>query len=270
MTEPLVLLHGFLGAPAAWDAVVARLGEAALDAVRPVLPGHGLPGEGLVGRSIPATWEETVDAVVDDLPSAAAVLVGYSNGGRIALGILARHPHRVAGLVLISAHLGIAEPGARRVRADDDARLAALAEDEGMEALVAAHAARPVLASQASLEGAARATLATRRRAHDPRAIAGTLRASGLGAMPDLRVALMRAGARGVPVVAMGGELDPTYTAFAREAAELAGGRSEIAGGCGHDLLLEAPDRVAAAIAEVACITERASRAPDVQAGAHR
>lgn len=269
MTLPVSLLHGFLGAPSAWDAVLDRLGDDANDAARPVLPGHG-PGRDL-GRSVPATWEETVDAVAEDLPRTAGVLVGYSNGGRLALGILARHPQRVAALVLISSHLGIVEPGARRARAADDARLAALAEDEGIEALVAAHAARPVLASQASLSDAARATLAARRRAHDPRAIAGTLRASGLGAMPDLRAALREAGARGVPVVALAGELDPTYAAFAREAATLAGGRSEIAAGCGHDLLLEAPDRVAAAIGEViARVALRPSRAPIARAGARR
>ncbi len=259
MSAPLALLHGFLGAPAAWDAVLAALPGSVRGAaaVRPPLPGHGL------GAAVPPdSWDGTVDAVADRLPAGAVVLAGYSNGGRLALGILARHPARVAALVLVSAHLGIDEPGSRAARALEDDRLAQLAEDEGIEALVEAHAARPVMASQASLDVGALATLTARRRAHDPRAVARMLRASGLGAMPDLRPALREAALRGVPVVTLAGELDFTYAALAREAAELGAGRSRIARGCGHDLLLEAPGAVAGVLGDLLAAGARPAAEP--------
>jgi 2-succinyl-6-hydroxy-2,4-cyclohexadiene-1-carboxylate synthase len=247
VSRTLVLLHGFLGAPAAWDPVQAALGATRdLRVLRPTLPGHGLGATGA-----PSTWDETVETIAAELPLAPAVVAGYSNGGRLALGLLARHPERVAALVLVSAHLGLAEPSVRAARAEEDDHMARLAEEKGIEALVEAHSARPVLASQAALPPTARAVLAARRRSHVAQAIAATLRASGLGAMPDLRLPLVVAGRRGMPVIALAGEEDPTYVARAREAATLSGGRSVIAAGCGHDLLLEAPELVAEAIADV-------------------
>lgn len=244
MSPPLALLHGFLGAPEAWDAVVEGLADrpAAGLVVRPYLPGHG-PDRGETLRG----WDDVVDAVASSLPGEPCLVVGYSMGARLALGLLARHPARVAALVLVSSHLGLAEDAARLARAEEDRAMAELAERQGIDALVSAHVGRPVLASQSALPPAMRQALAARRRSHDAHRVAQVLRAGGLGAMPDLRAVV---GPAGVPVTALAGADDPTYVALAREIGARSGGHVREARGVGHDVVLEAPALVVAAILE--------------------
>ena len=126
MSAPLVLLHGFLGAPAAWDLVV-RFVEPAFPVHAIALPGHGprpwVPGMGeipegersLRGRAASSSWDEAIDAFAERLPARAHV-VGYSMGARIALGLAARHPARVASLVLVGVDPGLLDDTERRAR----------------------------------------------------------------------------------------------------------------------------------------------------------
>jgi 2-succinyl-6-hydroxy-2,4-cyclohexadiene-1-carboxylate synthase len=242
--SPLVLLHGFLSAPTAWDEVAAVVRGAVPEArvTAPWLPGHGPAASPPAG-----TWHAAIDALAASLPREASVVVGYSNGGRLALGLLAQHPDRIAALVLVSAHLGL-DDAARPARAADDARLAAVAERDGLEGLIAEHGARPALASQARLPAEVRASIAARRRLHSPRAVAAALRVTGLGAMPDLRGALA---VRRVPVVAVAGGDDAAYVGLAHEAAGLSGGRAVVVAGAGHDVVSAAPDAVARAVIDL-------------------
>lgn len=48
-----------------------------------------------------------------DLPNPRVIVVGHSFGGYIALRFATRHPERVAGLVLLEAHSGMADFGAQ-------------------------------------------------------------------------------------------------------------------------------------------------------------
>lgn len=243
---PVALLHGFLGQPEAWDDVAAALRERAprvpVEALR--LPGHGRDA-----AVPPRSWDAAVDALAAMLPGGRSVVAGYSNGARLALGLLARHPARIAGLVLVSSHLGLRDPAARVARAEEDERLAALAEHEGLGALVAAHRSRPVLAGQTWLPATVRSALDARRRDHRAAAVAGALRAHGLGAMPDLRGAL--AAASGLPLVTLAGGDDPAYVELAREAAALGAGKVVVVPGVGHDVVLEAPRPVVDALVEM-------------------
>src|SRR5262245_21433519 len=106
-----------------WEAVVTELGGLSTLALG-VLPGHG-----------PRPWFSTepdffstADELANDLPySGPAWLVGYSTGARVALGIAARHPTRVAGLVLVGVDPGLADTKDRTARASwDDAQASQL------------------------------------------------------------------------------------------------------------------------------------------------
>lgn len=239
----LVLLHGFLGCPDMWDPIREELAtrSAGVRIETPWLPGHGPHGAAVAST----TWDDAIDGFVGATGAEPALWVGYSMGARIALGIAARHPGAIRGLVLVSSHLGLASLAARTRRSAEDQAFARLAEDGGMEALVAAHEARAVLRSQAELPACLREALHARRRDHQPGAVASSIRVMGLGAMPDLRGQLTTLGA---PLVAIAGEDDAIYAELAREAAELGGGEAVFVPGAGHDVVLEDPERVAVAI----------------------
>src|SRR5207245_5865130 len=74
-------------------------------------------------------------------------LVGYSQGGRIALFVAARHPDRVRTLTTIGAHAGFERDRAERLAAD--LALADRIEREGIDWFAAYWAGLPLFAGLA-------------------------------------------------------------------------------------------------------------------------
>lgn len=92
---PLVFLHGFLGSSKDWIPVCAALKGRTCIGVD--LPGHG---------DSPFT-EQFDEALLSIEPPFH--LIGYSMGGRLAMGFASRYPNRIAALILLSAHTGLPE-----------------------------------------------------------------------------------------------------------------------------------------------------------------
>jgi 2-succinyl-6-hydroxy-2,4-cyclohexadiene-1-carboxylate synthase len=237
MAPAVVLLHGFTHTGASWDPVVSALGERyralALD-----IRGHG---------SASARTPVTLEGVVNDLGSLAPdrfTLVGYSMGGRIALHAALALPERIERLVLIGASPGIADPGEREARLEDDERLAADIESMTIEAFAQRWARTPVLAGQApDVLAAAHAD----RLRNDPAGLARALRGLGNAALPSL---WGRLGEIRVPVVLVVGERDEKFRAIASEmGSQLPHGQVIVVPGAGHAVHLEAPAQVASVIA---------------------
>ncbi len=256
---PTILLHGFLGAPAAWDEVVRFL-EPRGEALAVALPGHGvrpwIPGVGeiangdrsLRGRASCTSFEEAVDAFAARLPERAHV-VGYSMGARVALGIAARHPARVASLVAVGLHPGLADDTERRARRAWDEQLARDLETKDLASFVDAWEKLPIWDTQRALPEAVRARRRDERLAQVPAALAWAQRTLGLGAMPDLWNALA---ASEVPVHLVTGARDDKFTALARLALSRAPSCLHTAvGGAGHDVGLEAPRALASILRTV-------------------
>lgn len=237
MTQPLVLIHGFTGCAASWDGVRRSL-DTAPALVSPI--GHGEPGAPHPNLQ---TWEQELERLVATFPAAPVHLAGYSLGARLALGVALAFPARVARLTLISGHSGLVTDAERAERRAADARWCDLLEGEGIEAFVDAWEAQPLFASQAAVPAELRARHRAQRLAHDPRALARSLRVTGLAEMPDYgpRLASLTP-----PVTVMAGELDAKFLALGRATTERApGSRFVVAPSAGHDLLLERPDLVA-------------------------
>ena len=115
MSRPLVLLHGFTGAPASWDGVRRSLDDA-IPVLAPALLGH----DGTAGSPAIRSFDDEVDRLAGAVRGAGlegAHLAGYSLGGRVALGLLVRHPGRFAAATLIGAHPGLQDPADRAERA---------------------------------------------------------------------------------------------------------------------------------------------------------
>jgi pimeloyl-ACP methyl ester carboxylesterase len=219
-----VLLHGFAGDPAVWD-------EVAIPGDRIALPGH--PG----GGPLADDWAANLDAIAARI-GRCDVVIGYSLGARVALGLVASG--RAPRGILISVNPGIADPE-RAARRDSDAAWARLARDRGIDAFLVAWEAQPLFASQQRAPADRLAARLARRRALDPAQLARSLETMGLAEMPDYR------GQIDDRVALIAGADDARYVAIARALpAPL-----EIVPDSGHDPLLEQPAALAAAIAQM-------------------
>ncbi|HZJ47932.1 MAG TPA: alpha/beta fold hydrolase, partial [Acidimicrobiia bacterium] len=122
-TPAIVALHGFTQHGGMFTELATELGR---EILAPDLPGHG------DAAAVHATFSGAVEAVaamVDGRP-----LLGYSQGGRIALGVALEHPGAVSRLVLISAGIGIPDKQRRSARQASDEVLARNLEREGLDA----------------------------------------------------------------------------------------------------------------------------------------
>jgi 2-succinyl-6-hydroxy-2,4-cyclohexadiene-1-carboxylate synthase len=189
-----------------------------------------------------------------------ADLVGYSQGGRIALFVAANHPHRVRTLTTIGAHAGF--EGARRAeRAAADRVLADRIEGEGIHWFATYWAALPLFAGLARRGPAFLERLDAGRRRNDPTRLAAQLRGMGAGAAEPFWDRMSRVDA---PALVVAGAEDERYVAFAaRLARALPRARVAVIPDAGHAAHLEQPAAVAALLGDHLGVTAgaRASRA---------
>jgi 2-succinyl-6-hydroxy-2,4-cyclohexadiene-1-carboxylate synthase len=239
--EAVALVHGFLGGPASWDAV--------LDAWRPERPvvrlsvlGHApepAPGEAEV-RSFDDEIARHLARLRGTLGDARCALVGYSLGARLALGLVATAPERFGHVTLVSGRDGLEDPDEARARAELDDALARTLAEEGLPSFVARWEALPLFATQAALPADRRAAHRARRLAHEPRGLARALSTLSLGRMPRYA---SRARGRVASVVV--GEHDAKFRGLAGPLAGTLGARVEVVAGAGHDVPLERPEALA-------------------------
>lgn len=239
--DAIVLLHGFTGDATTWSELTNHLD-------RPVfaveLLGHGRR---------PSHVKPTIDALVDDvlqqLDDAGiqrATLFGYSMGGRVAMALAARAPHRVRALITLGSHPGLEDDKARCDRRDHDWALADRVEREGLSSFLDFWMELPIFASQSALGSEWREASKRQRMRRSARDYALALRWSGTGTMAPLWNALSESD---IPHLAIAGELDSKYSGVAADLVERTGATSAIIADAGHAAHYEQPAAVANAIA---------------------
>lgn len=220
-------LHGFTGTPQSFAPLALPDG-----AVVPSLSGH------LETPSSGGFWQEVERLAA--LGTDCDGLVGYSLGGRLALGLLARYPTRYAHALVISARAGLATEDERRTRRSADARFVELLGQRGVPAFVDAWEELALWDSQRALPAAVRNAQRAARLRHSAEGLARSLIEQGLAEMPDLREPLARVT---TPVDCLAGELDANFVAHARELCGIIPrARLTVAPGAGHNVLLENPE----------------------------
>ncbi|EXJ13405.1 alpha/beta fold hydrolase [Imhoffiella purpurea] len=227
-----LLLHGFTGCAEDWESCLPEdASRIAID-----LPGH---------REAPdptGSFAEEIGRLLDAIPPSIDTLIGYSQGGRIALGLIQAAPDRFGSATIISSHPGLTDPDLKRQRRAADQIWIRLLRNEGMEPFVHAWERQPLFASQSVLHPAALERQRRIRLTHRPEGLAHCLTSLGLGEMPSTWDALARY--RGDLTWIVGGE-DRKFVQIARQVAELRPStRVRLIEGIGHNPLLEAPERL--------------------------
>lgn len=226
-----LFLHGFTGSKGSFAHLEPLLRDA-LTATCVELPGHG--------EAPPATtWDAALDALERHLEG-PTLLVGYSQGARLALALALRAPHLVERLVLESGSPGLRQRHARAARRRADAALAELLRARGVEDFVHRWEQHPLFAGLRALPAVEQAALRQRRSAHSAAGLASALEALGQGAQPELWSGLPTLR---VPTLLVSGADDAKYTRLARQmAAELPLAWRVSLRGCGHAPHLEHPE----------------------------
>lgn len=246
---PVVFLHGFLGDADSFQAVINAL-DGAITPLTPVLYGHHRSAQ-FVPESLHSFELEVKrlgQIIREHFPDPPVHLVGYSMGGRLALALLCAFPSYFASGTIISARRGLDSDVERAARAAADGRWAELIERVPLNEFLEQWEAQPLFATQRVLPALVREEQRCRRLRHHPPALAAAMRALSLAKMPDLRAEV-----RGIccPVTVLAGEFDTKFVDLGRElAGSIPHARAIVVPGAGHNLPLERPRDVAAAITE--------------------
>jgi len=234
---PLILLHGFLGSAADFEPL--------MDGLMPEHPSAAvnLPGHGVNPDPVPedASFDQVIAALgqfMAQIETPQIDLLGYSMGGRLAMGLMVADPRRFRRVVLVGASPGIEDEAARATRIEVDAQRAAQMERGPFEAWLDGWYAQPLFAQLRAAPGFDE--MLAHRRQGDPAALAQALRMLSPGRQPPLR---QRLATCPVPALLMAGAHDETYTRSNRELA-LANPQFESVtiADAGHAPHLEQPD----------------------------
>lgn len=236
----VMALHGFTGNAATWDSLSGAAGGE-YRIISPDLTGHGESD----GPENPRLYDmkHTVGAlaeILDHLKITRVHWLGYSMGGRIALGAAIHLPERTVSLTLESASPGLSTVVERTARVTSDEELAGRIEAEGIAAFVDYWESLPLWASQARLPLEIRRKLREQRLANRPVGLANSLRGIGAGAQPPLHRRLKEIS---FPSLFIAGDEDAGFVAIAQQMqAAVPGSLLRIIPESGHAVHLEQPD----------------------------
>lgn len=242
-----LLLHGFTGSPESWSRVLscAELDQTPLT---PTLAGHGLDWQSRAVQSFDS--EVTRLAALASSAGPPRLLCGYSMGARVALGLLVRQPHLFDAALLIGLHPGLSDEAARAERRNADAGRARLLRQNGLETFVTAWEELPLFASQRGLPREALAGQRSIRLDHDAEGLARSLEVLGLAEMPDHRASMASID---LSISLMTGSRDRKFFEIAKALdEENTRVHAEVVESVGHNVVLEAPAAVAAAMKRIA------------------
>lgn len=229
----IVALHGFT----LHGGMFQTFADMLQIAVRaPDLPGHGRTS---IRPITMASAVAAVSALLADSP-APPLLLGYSQGGRIALQVAIAHPNLVGSLVLVSTGPGM-PPAAREIRRIADDALATRIERIGVERFIQEWLANPLTATD-TVTPSVRAADRALRLENTAAGLANALRGMGQAMVPH---SARHIGSLPMPVVLMAGERDDKYAGLAAGMAATREQQPVIVAGAGHNVMLEAPQAVA-------------------------
>jgi 2-succinyl-6-hydroxy-2,4-cyclohexadiene-1-carboxylate synthase len=239
MTHTVALLHGFTGSPNGLKPLADVLTARGCRVIAPALLGHGADDAGV------RDFEGEVDRLACGLAAQGERmhLLGYSLGGRVAIGLLCRRPELFSSATLVSAQPGLSLAQARIDRRVADDVWCQLLRSQGVAAFVRTWEDLPLFATQATLGEAVLAAQRAERLSHDGGGLLRSLKICGLAEMPSYWDALrfLR-----IPITLVVGECDAKFVVVAQQMRDkIPGALLVIVPGAGHNVVLERPAAVA-------------------------
>jgi 2-succinyl-6-hydroxy-2,4-cyclohexadiene-1-carboxylate synthase len=237
--EAVMLLHGFTGNSGTWEETVEILSDS-FRTIAVDLLGHGATD----APEDPAVYQMETAAkhliqILDRLEIGQVHLLGYSMGGRLALGTAILYPDRIKSLTLESSSPGLktAEERAKRMQADQ--QLADKIRKEGIEKFVDYWENIPLFSTQKTLPEEKRTALRRQRLKNSAVGLANSLIGMGTGRQPSWWERLPDVQC---PVLLLCGEWDEKFCKIAKEMRTMAPAfRLKAVEKAGHAIHVEQP-----------------------------
>lgn len=242
----IVMLHGFTGSTTTWQQTIEELSSdyhvVAIDLV-----GHGSTAvPGTVERYSMEQHIADLHEVLQQLEIAQPIVLGYSMGGRLALGYTVMYPKEVASLILESSSPGLRTAEEQLERRTADAKLADRIEHEGIKKFVDFWQDIPLFHSQKKLSTTQQQAIRNERLNQQPTGLANSLRGMGTGSQPSYWQELSQLT---LPVLLLTGSEDEKFEKIAEEMAEsLPNAQHETINDAGHAIHVEKPQQFATMI----------------------
>lgn len=210
--EPVLLLHGFTGSMQTWNTFIQDY-KHCFQFISLDLLGHGLTEAPI--NSERYRMQEAAKDIKDILIALniqSAHILGYSMGGRLALGFAVLYPEFVRTLILESSSPGLEGEEERLSRAHSDAQLAARIREYGVERFVDEWEKIPLFASQERLSDGKKAEIRQERLSHTSNGLQNSLLGMGTGLQPSFWNELKE---MDFPVLLLVGALDKKFVQLA-------------------------------------------------------
>ncbi|EGQ21475.1 2-succinyl-6-hydroxy-2,4-cyclohexadiene-1-carboxylate synthase [Sporosarcina newyorkensis 2681] len=242
----IVLLHGFTGSTDTWretiDILLTQHHVITVDLI-----GHGRTASPTEPERYQMNEQiEDLHQLLADLHIEQPILLGYSMGGRVALGYAATYSDQIAGLILESSSPGLGTEAERTTRCVADAKLAERIENEGIEKFIDFWQEIPLFHSQKKLSDEKQLAVRLERLKQQPLGLANSLRGIGTGRQPSYWDELTHFE---FPVLLITGSEDEKFENIAREMKRLLpNALHETIKDAGHAIHVEKPRQFATMI----------------------
>ncbi|WP_232319205.1 2-succinyl-6-hydroxy-2,4-cyclohexadiene-1-carboxylate synthase [Sporosarcina ureae] len=246
LLPPIVMLHGFTGSTATWQETIEQL-VTDYHVVAIDLIGHGkTEAPETITRYKMEEQIKDLYEVLQKLEIEKPILLGYSMGGRVALGYTATYPEKVTSLVLESSSPGLRTSEQRLARRTADNKLADKIEQQGMPEFVDFWQEIPLFHTQKKLSESQRQAVRNERLCQRPTGLANSLRGIGTGSQPSYWQTLEQLS---LPVLLVTGSEDEKFETIAQEMMKnLPNARHETIKNAGHAIHVEKPQQFATMI----------------------
>lgn len=237
-TPNWVFFHGFMGSGADFARIGAQLPGTSwyID-----LLGHGQTSKVHTASAYAMVQQiQVLEQLFQQLLGHQRInLVGYSMGGRLALGYALTYPERLWNLVLESSTAGLETVQQQADRRAHDALLAQQLQTQPLVQFVNRWEQLPLFASQQQLSAQLRAQIRRQRLTQDPKALAASLVGMGTGAMPNFWPQLVQLA---LPVTLITGAQDTKFRKITQQMAQqLPRVQRYVVAQAGHNVHLEQP-----------------------------